>query len=149
MRKAVVLLGLLVPACNAPHGPDREFRDAQVLVNRMMDKHPEIIWLCIHAVPTGQSRCRIIACNQTNIVGQASYIEDIEAIQTRTAAVFRAGGRIEVTAPIVDCLGKAIAAVSVSFEKDPEASEEALVNRAKSLAREMSREIQDAGRPMW
>jgi len=149
MRKAAVLLGSLVLACNAPHGPDREFRDVQVLVNRMVEKHPEIIWLSIHAVPTGRSRCQIIACNQTKDVGKASYIEDIEAIQTRTAAVFRAGGRVEVTAPILDRSGKAIAAIGVSFEKDPDTSEEALVNQAKSIAREMSEEIRDAGRPMW
>jgi hypothetical protein len=149
MKKAAVLLGLLVLACNAPHGSDREFRDAQGLVNRMVERHPEIIWLSIHAVPTGQSRCQIIACSQLDQVGQASYREDIEAIQTRTAAVFRAGGRVEVTAPILDGSGKAIAAVGVTFQKDQDTSEEALVNQAKSLAREMSGEIQDAGRPMW
>ncbi len=149
MRKALVLLSLLVPACGAPHGPDREFRDAQALVNRMVDKYPEIAWLSIHAVPTGQSRCQIIACSQSEMVGQASYREDVETMQTRTAGVFRAGGRVEVTAPILDRDGKAIGAVGVTFEKGEDASEEVLVNQAKSLAREISGDIQHAGRALW
>jgi predicted small secreted protein len=149
MKNVIPLCCLLLSACNAAHGPDRDFKGARSLVGRAMEEHPDIVWLSIQAVPTGQTRAKVIACSEEEMVGKPADVESIEAMQAKQVAVGREGMYLYMTVPIQDKSGNAIAAMSITFKCQDSTSDEARVNQAKSIAREMSKEIQNAGRPMW
>lgn len=150
MRRAIVSSGLLlVLGCSAAQGPDRDFRSVRALIDRTLENHPDIVWLTFHAVPTGQTRCKIVGSNSEEDIGRPSAPEDIETIQTRSATVLRDDRHLTVIVPILDKSGRAVASTGITFKRPDSESEESLVNQAKSIAREMSRDVQDASRPMW
>ncbi len=149
MKNVIPLCCLLLSACSVTHGPDRDFGGVRSLVRRAMQENPDTVWLSIQAVPTGQRRAQVIACSEEDMVGKPADVESMEAMQAKQVAVGREGRYLYMTVPILDKSGNAIAAMSITFKCQDSTSEEARVNQAKSIAREMSKEIQDAGRPMW
>ena len=148
MRKAVVWLSLFLVSCQSLLR-EPEFVDAQRLVEQTVSKHEGVVRLTIHAVPTGETRSRIIACNIRETLGKASDPEDLEAMRTKKGVVLREGDNLDVTAPIVDKAGNAVAATGITLACPTNAKEEALVEKAKAIAQELSKGIQEAKKPLW
>ena len=95
--------------------------EAQRLVERIVAKHPNLVRLTIHAPPTGQTQSRIIACNVHEKIGKPSDPEDLDAMKTGKVVVLEEGDKLDVTAPILDEAGQAVATtgITLSFPRDP------------------------------
>jgi hypothetical protein len=149
MRKLCLLVALLLCSCQPLPGHLHEHGEAQRIVDQTMAKHPEIVRLTIHAVPTGETKSRIIACNISKKVGQLSDMEDLEAIRVKKTVVLREGNNLDVTAPILDRSGRAIAATGITLLFPKSTTEQALLKKAKSIALELTAAIHRVGRPLW
>jgi hypothetical protein len=135
MRYAVVLISMLLVSCHSAPGNGDRFQRAQDLVDGIVLKNPDLVRLTIHAVPTGENASRIIACNVPAKLGQMSDPEDLEAMQTGTTVVLVEGNHLDVTAPILDTSGRAIAATGITLANPGGASEQELRVKAEAIAR--------------
>jgi hypothetical protein len=150
MRSAVVLLTLALLACGSEPPPDDDpFAAPQAIVESIVAKHPDLVRLTIHAVPTGETESRIIACNVAAKRGKPSDPEDLLAMKTLETVVLREGDNLDVTAPILDPDGRAIAATGITLSFTEGATEEALVEKAHAIARELTEAIRSAEGPLW
>jgi len=148
MRIDFVLVALLLCSC-AGGSESGQFSEAQRLVEQVVANHPMLVRLTIHAVPTGQTESRIIACNISEKIGQISDPEDLSAMATGLAVVLREGNNLDVTMPIPDKTGKIVAAAGITLAEDGGSSEKALMREADEIAHELTVGIQDAKRLLW
>lgn len=148
MKIGVVFVALLLCSC-AAGSVSKQFSEAQQLVEQTMRNHPKLVRLTIHAVPTGETQNKIIACNVSEKIGRISDSEDLRAIATGQAVVLREGNNLDVTMPIADKTGKIIAAAGITLAEDSEPSEKALMMEAEGIAHELTVGIQEARRTPW
>jgi hypothetical protein len=125
------------------------FGKAQELVNNMVSKHPDLVRLTIHAVPAGEEASKIIACNIKEKIGKLSDPEDLEAMKTGKTVTLKEGDNLDVTAPIFDKAGKPIAATGITLRFRKGESENEVIEKAKSIAEELTIAIQAADKPLW
>ena len=149
MRIGIALLVFLFCACQTVPKKARAFNEAQRLIEQTVAKHPHLVRLTIHAVPTGETVDKIIACNVHEKLGKISDPEDIEARTSKKITVLREGNNLDVTAPILDKAGQAIAATGITLAVPPSTGEEVLVKEAQAIAQELTTAIQTAGHPLW
>lgn len=128
---------------------ESRFSKAQELVNNLVSKHPELVRLTIHAVPAGEEVSRIIACNIKEKIGKLSDPEDLMAMKTGKTVTLKEGDNLDVTAPILDKAGKPIAATGITLRFKKGESETEVIEKAKSIAEELTRAIQNADKPLW
>ena len=128
---------------------ESQFRKAQELVEGMASKHPDLVRLTIHADPTGEETSRIIACNIKEKIGKPSDPEDLEAMKTGETVVLREGDNLDVTAPIWNKAGKPIAATGITLRFRKGETENEVVEKAKSIAKELNTAIQNAKKTLW
>ncbi|MCK4390428.1 MAG: hypothetical protein KAV83_09360 [Desulfobacterales bacterium] len=126
-----------------------KFKEAQELVDNMVSKHPDLLRLTIHAVPTGKEGSRIIACNIREKIGAPSDPEDLEVLKTNKIVVLREGDNLDVTAPIRDKAGKPIAASGITLRFRKGETENKLIEKAKSIANEVTTTIQSLDKLLW
>ena len=113
---SVLLLAILfVSSCQSGNKHSGEFKDAQTLIDKTVAEHPEIVRLTIHAVPSGQTESRIIACNIREKLGKLDDPEDLEVVKTKKAIALKEDNNLDVTAPILDKAGNAIAATGITL----------------------------------
>ena len=149
MRITAVLLLLALVSCRAvPEDRDR-FRQAQDLVEEIVGEHSNLVRLTIHAVPTGESTSRIIACNVIEKRGQISDPEDLAAMTTGKTVVLPEGDNLDVTAPIFDSAGRAIAATGITLAGSDGSDDQALRAQAAEIARRLSTSIAGSAAPLW
>ena len=149
MRIGIALLVFLFCACQTVPKKAQAFNEAQQLIEQTVAKHPNLVRLTIHAVPTGETVDKIIACNVREKLGKISDPEDIEARTSKKTTVLHEGNNLDVTAPILDKAGQAIAATGITLAIPPNTGEEALVKEAQAIAQELTTAIQTAGHPLW
>ncbi|HUT28557.1 MAG TPA: hypothetical protein VMX13_02105 [Sedimentisphaerales bacterium] len=149
MRIISALLILLLTSCSSLPSQRGNFAQAQQLVDRTAAQYPDIVRLTIHAVPTGETESRIIACNIPEKVGKSSDPEDIEAMKTNQITVLLERDNLNVTAPIVDRIGKPIAATGITLAFTEGANDQALIEKAAAIARQLSSAIQESKSPLW
>lgn len=125
------------------------FRKAQELVDRIVAKHPDLVRLTIHAVPTGEEGSRIIACNNKEKIGKLSDPEDLEAMKTGEVVTLKEGDNLDVTAPIRDKTGKPIAATGITLPVSQGETENEVIDKAKTIAEELTIAIQNSDKPLW
>lgn len=128
---------------------ESRFSRAQELVDNMVLKHPDLVRLTIHAVPAGEEGCRIVACNIKEKIGKPSDPEDLEAMKTGKTVTLKEGGNLDVTAPILDKAGKPIAATGITLRFRKGESENEVIEKAKSIAEELTTAIQNSDKPLW
>ena len=128
---------------------ESQFGKAQELVEGMVSKHPDLVRLTIHAVPAGEDASRIIACNIKEKIGKPSDTEDLEAMKTGETVVLREGDNLDVTAPIWNKAGKPIAATGITLRFRKGETENEVVEKAKSIAKELNTAIQNAKKTLW
>lgn len=129
--------------------PEEQGKDAQALVEKITAKYPQIVRLTIHAIPSGESKSRIIACNISEKIGKLSDPEDLEAMAQNKSIVLREGDNLDVTAPICNREGAPMAATGITLRFQEGESEKELTEKALSIAKELTGEIQSAGKPLW
>ena len=144
-----VLLALVVLSCGAEPATEDRFEAAQAIVETIVAKHSDLVRLTIHAVPAGETESRIIACNVEEKRGKPSDPEDLQAMKTLMTVVLREGDALDVTAPILDPGGKAIAATGITLSFSEGATENDLVEKAQAIARELTEAIRAAEEPLW
>jgi hypothetical protein len=149
MVKIVVLLALVVVSCGGEPASEDRFAEAQAVVEGIMAKHPDLVRLTIHAVPTGETECRFIACNVEEKRGKPSDPEDLRAMETLETVVLREGDALDVTVPVLDPAGKAIAATGITLSFSEGVTEEDLLKKANSIAEELTAAIRAAEKPLW
>jgi hypothetical protein len=145
----LLVLVALVGSCHTASKKGQDFPEARQLVRQTVARHPNLVRLTIHAVPAGRTDSRIIACNVLEKIGKLSDPEDLEAVKTGKTVVLREGNNLDVTAPILDKTGRAIAATGITLALSPGRSEKDLRNEADKIARELTLAIQAANRPLW
>jgi len=138
--------GMVMESCASG---DDHFREAQVLVDKTVAKYPDIARLTIHAVPAGKDGSRIIACNIKEKIGSFSDPEDLAVMKTNKAVILREGDNLDVTAPICDKAGKPIAATGITLRFGKGETEDQVVEKAKSIAKELTVAIQDSDTLLW
>jgi hypothetical protein len=153
MRSTVIALAVLalgaVSCQSQPPAPKSDFPAAQALIDATVAEHTDLVRLTIHAVPTGQTQSRIIACNLAEKIGKASDPEDLEAMETGKTVILKEGDNLDVTAPILDKRGKAVAAAGITLRIPGGAAEDEVVEEAKAIAAELTSAIQAAPVPLW
>ena len=149
MRKAGFLIVLYLCSCQFLTCHRKDFSEAQRIVEQIVARHPEIVRLTIHAVPSGEEKNRIIASNIHAKIGKYSDPEDIEAMKTRKTVVLREGSNLDVTAPILDKADIAIAAAGITLTFPTNTTEVALVKKAGDIAQELTASTRAAKRPLW
>ena len=143
----LVVLFILLPGCSSSSA-DR-FKEAQALIDKTVAANPELVRLTIHAVPSGQTQSRIIACNVHEKLGKLDDPEDLEVVRIKKTIVLKEGDNLDVTAPILDKSDNAIAATGITLRGLNAANEAMLTQKAKSIAIELSQEIQKSDKPLW
>jgi len=128
---------------------ESRFSKAQGLVDNIVSKHPDLVRLTIHAVPAGEEGSRIIACNIKEKIGKLSDPEDLEAMKTGRTVTLKEGDNLDVTAPIRDEAGMPIAATGITLRFEKRESENEVIEKAKSIAEELTKAIQNAEKPLW
>ncbi len=142
-----MVLALLI-GCNSESEP-REAITAQMLIDRAVAKNPRVVRLTIHATKTGDTKSTIIACNLAEKVGKTSDPEDLDAMKTGKTTVQKEGDALDITMPIFDAHGKAIAASGVTIKTKKDEPEEQTVAKAKSIVESLQKEIQSYKKPLW
>ena len=125
------------------------FAQAQALIERIVSSHPDLVRLTIHAVPAGEKRNRIIACNIKEKIGMPSDPEDLEAMRDNRMVILKDGTNLDVTLPILDRSGRPIAAAGVTLPVRKGESKGEVIERARSIVRLLSSAIQDGRVPLW
>jgi hypothetical protein len=89
---------------------------AQELVNRIVQKYPDLLVVAMHVTPPGESVNVIIASNVGRI-GKRADAEDLQVIRTgeTLAKVNKNGDRFEVELVLHDASGKPIGALAIVF----------------------------------
>ncbi|MDP2984455.1 MAG: hypothetical protein Q8O92_14145 [Candidatus Latescibacter sp.] len=149
MRKVGFLIVLCLYSCQFLTCHRKDFSEAQRIVEQIVARHPEIVRLTIHTVPSGEEKNRIIASNIHEKIGKYSDPEDIEVMKTKKIVVLREGSNLDVTALILDKADMAIAAAGVTLTFPGNTTEEALVKKAGEIAQELTAAIRAAKRPLW
>lgn len=147
MRRLAVLSFALVAACGVFRRDD--FREAQQLVDALSQRYQEITRLTVHAVPAGESECRVIASTDPGRRGTSSDPEDQQALSTGEVVVLEEPGAIDVTVPVLPFEGKPTAVVGVTLRQPEGRSKEATVARAKEIAKAVADAAQNQPIPLW
>ncbi len=83
------------------------------------------------------------------INGKPSDPEDLEAMKTKKATVLQEGGNLDITAPVLDTSGNAIAATGITLPFKKDATRESIIKKAELIAAQLTAEIQNAQKTLW
>jgi hypothetical protein len=146
MRVVPLCLLIVLAACASTKRP---YPEAQDVVDRVAAKHPDLVRLTLHAVPSGKTECTQLASTVGKRRGKPSDPEDLEAMRTGKEVVLDEQGAIDVTVPILMKGGKATAVTGVTLRAAEGSNRNALVARARVIAGEVAAEVRAAGKPLW
>lgn len=137
MMALLLALALAGTAC----GPQAALKAVAV-------RHPEAVRLVLHAVPRGERRPRVVACNVPAHLGRPSGPEEVRAIRRGSTAVRWREGCFEVVVPLRDGRGRPVAALRVTL-RPPRGGRREAVRRALLIARELNEVLLKEGVPWW
>jgi len=118
MTRIVLLFLAIAIACplhaDSTTAPQRIY--AQELVNRLVDKYPDLRVVAMHVTPPNDTRNVIIASNIGRI-GKIADAEDLHVIKTgeTLAKVNKNGDRFEVELLLLDASRRPIGALAIVF----------------------------------
>jgi hypothetical protein len=112
---------------------------AQKLVDDTHTKHPEAVEIGIATV--GSGGCKTIASTDKKDIGEKCEKEDSEPIRTGKPYVETEGKNFDVTLPLHDSSGKIVGSVGLELTPKPGESQDAVVEQAQSIAKEMEAAI--------
>jgi len=142
MRIAFLLLAASIagPLHAETWAPERIY--AQALVNRMVQKYPDLLVVALHVTPPEESDNVIIASNIGRI-GKKADVEDLRVIATgeTLAKVNKNGDRFEVELPLLDASRKPIGALAIVFPYKAGDDASMFKTRAEKVRDELAGEI--------
>jgi len=147
MRFLPLFLVTVLAACASMKSAP--YPEAQKIIDRIADRHPDLVRLTLHAVPAGKTQCTQLASTMAERRGKPSDPEDLDAMKTGKEIVLDEPGAIDVTVPILRKDGKPTAIAGVTLKATAGVNRDALVKRARVIAQELATEIQAAGKPLW
>lgn len=124
------------------------YAEAQSIVDGIVAKHPEVVRLTIHAVPSGKMESQVIASNIAAKLGKKSDPEDISAMATGETVVLKEGVNLDVTIAIKNAAGKAIAATGVTINPGAD-GDDAAKKKAMAVADEVAAAINASPKALW
>jgi hypothetical protein len=142
MRIAFLLLAASIagPLHAETWAPERIY--AQALVNRIVQKYPDLLVVALHVTPPEESDNVIIASNIGRI-GKKADVEDLRVIATgeTLAKVNKNGDRFEVELPLMDASRKPIGALAIVFPYKAGDDASMFKTRAEKVRDELAGEI--------
>lgn len=148
MRVAPWLFVAALGACTSSESP-APFAQAQVLVDGVAARHPDLLRLTLHAVPTGGTVCTQLASTLPERRGKPSDPEDLQALETGAAVVLEEPDALDVSVPILFESGKPSAIAGVTLRAAADSDRAILIARAKAIAEELASAAREAGKPQW
>lgn len=114
-------------------------RQAQAIVERMIDHHPDLVTLAMHIAPPGSEN--IILASNFGRIGKRADKDDMHVINDGAVLreVTNGGKRLAVELPQLDRSGKVIGALSTSFTVTASQSAEQAYAKAIALRDEIAR----------
>ena len=146
MRFVPVICVFLLAACASSQPP---YPAAQDIVDAVAAKHPDVVRLTLHAIPSGSTECTQVASTMKERRGKPSDPEDLKSMRTGQQVVLEEPGAIDVTVPILRKNGKPTATAGVTLSAPEGADRAALVTKANAIAGELNDAILAAGKPVW
>jgi hypothetical protein len=115
---------------------------AQELVNRIVEKYPDLLVVAMHVTPPSESENVIIASNVGRI-GKRADEEDLRVIRTgeTLAKVNKYGDRFEVELVLRDAAGKPIGALALVFPYKAGDDPSQFKKRAEKIRDELAGQI--------
>jgi ligand-binding sensor protein len=137
---AFVIVAALVLPSYVSASTKRPKTQAQSLVEKTLQKHPEVDEVGI-AVRTSRG-CRTIASTDKSDVGEACEKDDIEPMRTGKPFVERErDGFGDVSVPLRDVQGRVVGSLGVSFKQAPGQTRAKVVEEAEKISKEMAAQI--------
>ena len=149
-----IAFGLLI-GCGSQDKQDKQeggadaFDAAQAMLDGVAGRHDGLTRLTLHAVPAGKDALTQVASTMESRRGKPSDPEDLQAMKDGKEIVLDEEGAVDVTVPILMKDGKPTAIAGVTLELAEGADRDALVNEARTIAKELEAGIQKAGKPLW
>ncbi len=152
MRWVVLIAMGLMVGCGSEEPAKTDaapFAAAQAVIDQIASKHPDLQRLTLHAVPKGKDTCTQIASTMEARRGKPSDPEDLKALETGEEVTLEEDGALDLTVPIrmVDGKPTAVAGVTVAMEEG--ADRDAVVMKARAIAKALEAAIQAADKPLW
>lgn len=143
----ILLLGLFVAASRAiaagPYGLAAENRIyAQVLVNQLKSKNPDLISVGMHCTPPG-SRIQTIIASTLNVIGKPSDSPDI-GVGLRGETIISPNLKIPklgIMMPLRDSSGREIGALALAFKFQARGDQVALLGKATAIRDQVATQI--------
>ena len=118
---------------------------AQKLVEETLAAHPELMGLELAATPPTKSQCVTIASSETKGIGEKCDKDEYTAMKTDKPFVEKEkenGKEVyDVTIPIHDADGKAIATAGIDFKPWPNQAEAWVTDRSEQIAKELESKV--------
>lgn len=149
MRFAPWLLVAVLGACASTSQDVTPFAKAQVVVDGVAARHPDVVRLTLHAVPSGSSQCTMLASTAPGRAGKPSDPEDLQALETGMPVVLDEEDALDVTVPILLEDDKPTAVAGVTLRRSADSDRAVLIGRAKAIAEELASAARAAGMPPW
>ncbi len=70
-------------------------------------------------------------------------------MKTKKTTVLQEGGNLDITAPVFDTSGNAIAATGITLPLQKGKTRESIVKKAELIAAQLTAEIQNSQKPLW
>jgi hypothetical protein len=120
---------------------------AQELVNRIVQKYPDLLVVAMHVTPANESQNVIIASNIGRI-GKRADAEDLRVIRTgeTLAKVNKNGDRFEVELVLLEASKKPIGALAIIFPYKAGDEGSQFETRAKMIRDELAAKIPNRGK---
>ena len=115
---------------------------AQKLVNRALDKHPEVLLMAIHAQPPGHGN--LIVASNFGRIGKRGDDDDMRCINTGKPNLETAGPHFEDELALKDSSGTTVGALGVVFDYKSGDDKERLIRIAEEIGKEMQKQIPNA-----
>ncbi len=149
MIRKIVFIALALFFIGCESKTETPYQKAQKIVETIVSFHENLVRLSIHAIPKGETKSRIIACNVKKKIGMFSHHEDILAITEKKTTLLHEGNKIDITMPILDQHGQAIAATGVTLLSVDGKEDNYYMNQAHIIAQELSAKILNSSKPLW
>lgn len=144
----LLLVAAMVAAGCQGTGQGGAASSAQQIVETVAAKHPEVVRLTLHAVPSGGTQMHAVGSTAPAKRGKPSDPEDARAMQTGEEVVLQEDADLDVTLPLSDAAGKRTAVAGVTLKGAGKTREQLLAD-ARAIAAEMNAAIRVAQQPLW
>ena len=114
---------------------------AQYLVDRTAQKHPEVAELELSAMPAGKTGCVTIAATKAKDLGEKCDEDEATALKTLKPFLELEPDGFDVTAPLHDAHGQLIGTLGIDFKLQAGQTKAGILKRTASILKEVEQQI--------